>query len=148
VLVVDPEGKTRPEAFFTTQLALTSVTIVEWFILRWNIEVTFEEGRRHLGVETQRQWSPLAIARTTPCVLGLFSLICLMAHSLTETRKLVPQSTAWYLKQSAAFSDVLAFVRRAIWAEKYFNKSTFQADRVIIHRNDWEVVLTQLASTA
>ncbi|MGC1954558.1 MAG: transposase [Gammaproteobacteria bacterium] len=148
VLVVDPTGKSRPEAFFSTDRRLTPEKIVEYYVLRWNVEVTFEEGRRHLGLESQRQWSDQAIARTTPALLGLYSLICLMAHRLTTAETLLPRSTAWYGKTQATFSDVLAFVRRAIWAGKYFNKSTFRADQVIIHRDDWEVVLNQLASTA
>ena len=110
--------------------------------------MTFEKTRRHLGVETQRQWSDLAIARTTPVLLGLFSLVCLIAHHLTATIKLVPASTAWYLKTEATFSDVLALVRRAIWAEKYFDKSVIQGEHVIIRRDDWEVLMDQLASTA
>ena len=96
VLVVDPSGKTRPEAFFSTDRTMTPQQIVEGFVRRWNVEVTFEESRRHLGVETQRQWSDLAIARTTPVLLGLFSLVCLIAHHLTAGMKLLPTSTAWY----------------------------------------------------
>jgi hypothetical protein len=69
--VVDPAGKLRPAAFFSTDVALAPATIVEWFVLRWGVEVTFEESRRHLGIETQRQWSALAIARSTPALFGL-----------------------------------------------------------------------------
>lgn len=148
VLVVDPTGKHRPEAFFSTDRRLAPEKIVEYYVLRWNVEVTFEEGHRHLGLETQRQWSDRAIARTTPVLLGVYSLVCLMAHRLTTEGQRVPRSAAWYLKAQVTFSDVLAWVRRAIWAEKYFNKSTIRGDRVIIHRDDWEVVVTQLASTA
>ena len=86
-------------------------------------QVTFEEGRRHLGLETQRQWSDKAIARTTPALLGPSSLVCLMAYRFLDVMPLPLQSTAWYLKQEATFSDVLAFVRRAIWAGKYLDKS-------------------------
>ena len=32
---------------------------------------TFQEEREHLGVETQRQWSDLAMPRPTPVLLGL-----------------------------------------------------------------------------
>jgi hypothetical protein len=146
--VVDPSGKSRPEAFFSTDRTMTPQQIVEGFVLRWNVEVTFEETRRHLGVETQRQWSDLAIARTTPVLLGLFSLVCLIAHHLSGAMKLVPASTAWYLKTQATFSDVLALVRRTIWAETYFDKSVIQGEHVIIRRDDWEVLMDQLASTA
>ena len=147
VLVVDPTGKSRPEAFFSTDRRLTPQQIVEHYVLRWNIEVTFEERRRHLGLESQRQWSDQAIARTTPALLGLYSLVCLMAHRLTTAGPLRPRSAAWYGKTQATFSDVLAFIGRAMWAEKYFIKSSFRGNQVIIQRDDWEVVLTQLAST-
>jgi DDE superfamily endonuclease len=148
VLVVDPDGLLRPEAFFSTACDLAPAKIVAWFVRRWNVEVTFEEGRRHLGVETQRQWSAKAITRSTPALLGLFSLVCVMASRLTAGMTLGGRSTAWYQKEEATFSDVLAFVRRAIWAGKYFNKSTFQDDQVILSADDWEVLLDQLASTA
>jgi len=69
VLVVDPEGHVPPGAFFSTDFALAPAQIVEWFVLRWHVDVTFEEGRRHLGVETQRQWSEQVIVLSSP--LGL-----------------------------------------------------------------------------
>jgi hypothetical protein len=147
VLVVDPSGRHRPEAFFSTATHLSPVTIIRWFILRWGIEVTFEESRRHLGMETQRQWSAPAIARTTPVILGLFSLVCLMAQRLRDTLELMPRATAWYPKKTPTFSDVLAFVRRGIWAGIYFDKSTVQGDQVLIHRDDWDELLTRLAAT-
>ena len=148
VLAVDPEGQARTEAFFSTDVSLAAETIVAWFVLRWNVEVTFEESRRHLGVETQRQWSDLAIARTTPMLLGLFSLACLMAHRLLATDSLPLQSTAWYAKPEATFSDVLAWVRRACWACRYFNTSHCEAESVILPRNQWDALLDQLASAA
>jgi hypothetical protein len=79
VLIVDPSGKTEPMAVFTTDLDQPLAMIIAAFVRRWNIEVTFEETRRHLGVETQRQWSDWAITRTTPVLFALFSLVCLMA---------------------------------------------------------------------
>ena len=83
---------------------------------RWNIEVTFEETRAHLGVETQRQWSDRSIARTTPLLMGLFSLITLMALKLRAMYQLTPLSASWYQKNGeVTFSDVIAFVRRITW---------------------------------
>lgn len=148
VLVCDPVGKLRPAAFFSTALDLAPAQVVEWFVLRWHVEVTFEEGRRHLGVETQRQWSARAITRSTPALLGLFSLVCVMASRLSTGQALRGQSTAWYLKEEATFSDVLAYVRRALWTEKYFHKSTSQDNRVLLSAQDWTVLLNQLASAA
>src|SRR5206468_12695105 len=84
VLVADPEGQLRMEAFFCTDLQATPVQILEWVVMRWSVEVTFEEGRAQLGLETQRQWSDQAIARTTPVLLSLFSLVTLLALQLSH----------------------------------------------------------------
>src|SRR3989304_3340553 len=75
-----PEGRFEDQAFLCTDRDATPTQILAWVVLRWNIEVTFEDVREHLGVETQRQWSDKAIARTTPILLGLYSLITLLAH--------------------------------------------------------------------
>ena len=74
-----------------------------------------------MGVETQRQWADKSIARTTPLLLGLFSLVTLMAVKLQSSYQLTLLSTAWYKKkEEATFSDIIAYVRRIIWANKYF----------------------------
>jgi hypothetical protein len=148
VLVVDPAGEDRPQAFFSTDADLTPERIVELFVLRWNVEVTFEETRRHLGVETQRQWSDLAIARTTPALMGLFSLVCLMALRLVGEGGVPVRQAAWYKKKDATFSDVLAFVRRAIWAGKYFVNSKTSGNRLELSCRDLDALLDQLAAAA
>src|SRR5262249_17920993 len=71
LLVRDPSGVRDPQAFLCTDLNATPAQILGWFVQRWSIETTFQEVRDHLGVETQRQWSDLAILRTTPALLGL-----------------------------------------------------------------------------
>jgi hypothetical protein len=148
VLVVDPTGDIDTHAFFTTDLTMTPARVVELFVWRWSLEVTFEETRRHLGVETQRQWSALAIARTTPILLALYSLVCLMVYRWRDQWPLLARSTAWYLKPHATFSDCLALVRRTIWAEGNFVNSTSDPDALVIPQRDWERLLDQLASTA
>jgi hypothetical protein len=65
-------GQFRPQALLSTGLAATRIRIVEWFVLRRQLEATFQEVCAHLGVETQRRWSDRAIARTTPVLMGLF----------------------------------------------------------------------------
>ena len=82
VLVRDPEGRREPQAFFSTDPGMEPERIIAVFVRRWQIEVTFQEVRAHLGVETQRQWSDLAIERTTPALLGLYSLVCLWAGDI------------------------------------------------------------------
>jgi hypothetical protein len=85
VLVGDPAGEHEPAASLSTDLDAQLATILGWFASRWRLETTFQEVRAHLGVETQRQWSDLAIMRTTPALLGLFSLIAVWADAWNAT---------------------------------------------------------------
>jgi hypothetical protein len=82
VLTRDPSGKRPPKALFSTDPTQTAEQIVRDFMKRWSLEVTFEEGRAHLGIETQRQWSDLAIERSTPLLFGLYSLVTLFGQAL------------------------------------------------------------------
>jgi hypothetical protein len=124
VLVRDVADEFKPQAFLCTDLDADPLDILRWFVRRWSIEVTFAEVRRHLGVETQRQWSDPAIARTTPALLGLFSLIALWAHDLYETQMPAPRTARWYPKPLPTFSDALAAVRRELWAGRNFETSS------------------------
>jgi hypothetical protein len=108
VLVADPEGKLRMEALFCTGLQAHPGQILAWVVMRWSVEVTFEEARAHLGIETQRQWSNRAIARTTPVLLALFSLVTLLALRLSEGGAVPVETTAWYDKPEPTFADCLA----------------------------------------
>ena len=128
VLVADPEGKLRMEAFFCTDLEATPVGILPWVVMRWSVEVTFEESRAHLGLETQRQWSDQAIARTTPVLLALFSLVTLLALRLSQDGQIPVPVTAWYHKAEPTFADCLALVRRHLWCARYLVNSTPQPE--------------------
>lgn len=132
VLVRDPAGKYKPTAFLCTDLLATPLQILSWFILRWNVEVTFQEVNAHLGFGTQRQWSDLAIARTTPALLALFSIVTLVAYHLTRDKSFPIRSSAWYDKKEATFSDALALVRRMIWTNIKFSQSPQDPDFVLI----------------
>lgn len=128
VLVRDPEERFEPQCLWCTDPETDPVQIIRWFIQRWSLEVTFEEARRHLGVESQRQWSDLAIARTTPALLALFSLVTLMAHQLSSQGHLFLRQAAWYVKEHATFSDALALVRQRLWPAANFALSPQQHD--------------------
>jgi hypothetical protein len=134
VLVRDRASK-RPfatQAFFATDQAAAAWQIVEWFVLRWNEEVTFEDVRAHLGVETQRQWSALAIARTTPALLGMYSLVTLLGYQLTLDQPMPVRTAAWYTKRTATFSDVIALVRRHLWTSMKYTNSACKSGYVPI----------------
>src|SRR5712691_10517980 len=70
LLVRDPAGELDPQAFLATDLDAHPRDILAWFVSRWQVEVTLEEIRAHLGMETQRQWSDKAILRTTQALLA------------------------------------------------------------------------------
>jgi hypothetical protein len=123
VLIRDPKGKFKPQALLCTDLAVSPEQILKWFVMRWQLEVTFHEVRDHLGVETQRQWSDWAIARTTPALLGLFSLVALLAHTHAHKGKIPVRQDAWYSKPLPTFSDALALVRQELWQHRYFQLS-------------------------
>lgn len=117
-----------------TDLTVAPEQIVAWFVLRWQMEVTLEEVRRHLGVETQRQWTDLAILRTTLALLGLFALVTLLAHpSMTDATQGIRQA-AWYRKLVPTFSDALAQVRRELWTYEAFCLSGMEAEMVKVPR--------------
>ena len=135
VLVRDPQGKYESVALLSTSLELDPVQILCWFVRRWQVEVTFEEARAHLGVETQRQWSEKAIDRTTPVLLGLFSWITLAAHLLVQRGRQPVRQAAWYVKVRPTFSDALSWVRQQLWLPAtIYSMSASEPDVVKIPR--------------
>ena len=129
VLIRDPKESFDPLALLSTEPTLTPQEIVTAYIRGWRIEVTFKESRAHLGIETRRQWSDKAIARSTPVLLALFSVVTLMASRLaTETRLPILQSS-WYRKSQPTFSDALAAVRKHLWGRSDFFMSGFKGNR-------------------
>jgi DDE superfamily endonuclease len=132
LIVRDPRGQLEPRAYFSTRPSDRPRDLVRLFVQRWTIETTFEESRAHLGLETQRQWSDQAIARTTPCVFGLYSVVTLLAHALHPDGKVPVRRTAWYDKSHATFADVLAAVRRHLWGGFSYSTSAHDPDLVEI----------------
>jgi hypothetical protein len=148
LLVRDPSGELDPQAFLATDLHAHPRDILAWFVSRWQVEVTFEEVRAHLGVETQRQWSDKAILRTTPALLALFSIVALWTHDLAKSRSLKPRTAVWYRKSILTFSDAIAAVRREIWHHQISYMSRPRRDRIEIPRHIWRRVENALAYAA
>jgi hypothetical protein len=140
VLVRDPQGKFEAQAFLCTDLTVEAPQILEWFVQRWQVEVTFEEARAPLGVETQRQWSAKAIARTTPILLGLYSLVTLVAKPMVQAQQMPIWTAAWYAKEHATFSDTLALVRQRLWSACHFSMPTSETDIQKVPYALWERV--------
>ena len=141
IVVRDPIGATEPKGFLCTDPSVDPAVALGWYLRRWSVEVTFAEVRRHLGVETQRQWSDLAIARTTPCLLGLFSVVALAADQLHGDGALSARQSRWYTKEAPSFSDALAAVRLAAWRGLSTSRAGHQSVEIP------EAVLWQITST-
>jgi hypothetical protein len=148
VLLRDPEGRMAPVALLSTDLALPAETVAVYFARRWSVEVTLQEARAHLGVETQRQWSEKAIERTTPVLLGLFSLVTLLSDRLQQQGKLLVEATAWYKKEKLTFSDAIAAVRRLLWQKIDFSTSHKQTKMIKIPKSLLEHFQLILANAA
>lgn len=134
VLIRDRSGEFEPQALLSTNLEHTPLQILSWFVRRWRMEVTFEEARAHTGIETQRQWNDLVIARTTSALFGLFSIITLMADRLIKAEVKPVRTSAWYEKKSPTFADAIAIVRRCLWSNYHFSTSGQDKDVVKVSR--------------
>jgi hypothetical protein len=136
VLIRDPKGEFRTQALLCTDLGAQPERIISWFVRRWQMEATFQEVRQRLGFETQRQWSEKAIQRTAPALLGLFSLVTLLAHRrMAQEGSPTIRRTAWYGKSRPTFTDALALVRKELWAqEETFRGSLSDSDMVKVPR--------------
>jgi hypothetical protein len=134
VLIRDPQGVFRTQALLCTDLRGDPKQIISWFVRRWRMEVTFQEVRRHLGFETGRQWSEMAIRRTAPLLLGMFSLITLFADAQRACLFSSVRRAAWYDKRVPTFCDALALARKELWAQVTFRESHSEADIVKIPR--------------
>jgi hypothetical protein len=133
VLIRDPKGRFDPMALLSTDTQAQPLDIITAYICRWQLEVTFEEARAHLGLETQRQWSDKAIARSTPLLLGLFSLVTLLASRLNVRQRMCVLASSWYRKSVPTFSDTLAAVRRHLWNHpKLFTSRTANSSQRLV----------------
>ena len=135
VLIRDPKEEFRTQALLCTDLEAEPERIISWFVRRWQMEATFQEVRQRLGFETQRQWSELAIRRTAPALLGLFSLVTLFAHRRMTQGSGAVRRASWYRKPHPTFSDALALVRKEMSANTRFCGSTREAETVKVSRD-------------
>src|SRR5215217_1036081 len=134
VLIRDPKEEFTTQALLCTDLCAQPGQIISWFVRRWQMEATFQEVRQRLGFETQRHWSERSIGRTAPALLGLFSLVTLLAHRQTARSTATARRAAWYDKPYPTFSDALALVRKELWMQETFCVSPPQDDTVKVPR--------------
>jgi hypothetical protein len=142
VLTRDPRGKKEPKAFFCTDQQCTGRSIILTFMLRWSVECAFEEAHVHLGLETQRQWSDLAIERPLhSCCLPTAWLTLIGTH-LASSEEIAVEQTAWYRKSSATFHDLLAAIRLHIWKQQSNPTAGARGDVRLLSRSMFDRLLS------
>lgn len=132
VIVRDPEGKRHDEIFFTTDKSLSSAEIVECYVRRWSIEVTFEEARRHLGIETLRNRTGNAINRSVPMLLALYSLIVVWYSKHRDGVARCSNSAPWYRKTAPTFSDMLKAAKQDILNDPFIKQATLKSTEFLV----------------
>jgi len=125
VFVHHVEGTHQDEYLYTTDTSLSAGQIASWFTTRWPVETTFQEVREHMGFETPQQYVAKSVLRTAPCLLGLFSVVCLIFAKYVRSGRIHVRSTEWYPKDEPTFSDVMATVRRLFWQETIFTQAPY-----------------------
>ena len=148
VFVRDVEGTHRDEYFYSTDTTLSAEQITSWFTARWPIETTFQEVRAHLGFETPRQYVAKSVLRTAPCLLGLFTVICLVFAEHTRRHRIRVHQTPWYIKAEPTFSDAIATVRRLFWQRSIFSKGSYHKDFQKLPRKFRSLLLDYLSRAA
>jgi Transposase DDE domain len=105
--------------FYSSDPTLSPKRVIELYALRWNIEVTFEETRQLLGLETTRHWCRQSVLRVTPLIFGLFSAVTLMWNELPASQRQAcgDSQTPCYHKRAATFADALFAVRHELWEQ-------------------------------
>lgn len=115
VSVLDPHSG-RTDYFYSTDPTLAPEQIVRRYARRWNLEVSFQEIREHLGFESTRQWKQRSVLRAAPLLLGLYSVITLL-WTTQFAAGTTPRGTLCYHKPEPSFADAIFQVRKALWEQ-------------------------------
>jgi hypothetical protein len=138
VLVRDTVGKRPDQMFYCTNLEWDARMILSAYACRWSIEVTFENAKQLLGFEDPANRKPMAVERTAPLSLVLYSLIVLWFHRYGHRQVEYPDRP-WYLtKEEPSFADQLSTLRRLSWQEK--------TSRALAKRSGWKKYFAQITS--
>jgi hypothetical protein len=134
--------------FYCTDPSVAAARIIELYALRWNIEVTFEEARALLGLETTRHWCRQSVLRVTPILMGLFSAVTLIWQQLPEKKRKCVSETPCYHKTHLTFADALFTVRRELWRTALVGNHLQRRCLSPINNSLHEVILWHLSAAA
>jgi len=148
LFVRDPEGSHQDECLYSTDLKATEKEIIETVVLRWNIEVTFEELRAYLDAESMKNWTEPSVKKQTLFVFSLYSLTSVWFSEFLKDQSPEPCSASWYEKEHYTFSDALYYLRREILNDFISSTSTLHQDAYLIPRQSVQFLVDNLARAA
>ena len=117
VVVRDPSGRRRDEAFFCTDLTVEPAFILEGYARRWTIEVAFHDQKQFLGFEDPQNQTATAVARTAPMAGIVYDLV-LLWYAARVQQGVAPGwlIRPWYRAKTApSFLDMLTAARQESW---------------------------------
>lgn len=119
VLVQDVLGQRPTQMFYCTHLEWDARQILSCYAGRWSIEVTFQNSKQLLGLEDPANRTPLAVQRTAPMALVLYSLTVAWFHKVGHRHVEFPDRPWYTKKREPSFADMLTTLRRLSWQDKF-----------------------------
>ena len=116
VVAVEPlSGGRIAQAFFSTCPSDSIEQVLVRYAARWSIEVAYHEAKGQLGFEQPQGWSKLAVKRTAPVAMLLYSMVVAW-FSREGHRHYRPPTRPWYPSKAAgpehaSFADMLNTLR-------------------------------------
>jgi DDE superfamily endonuclease len=118
VLTHDPAGKRPDLRLYCTRLDWDARQILSGYAGRWAVEVTFANSKQFLGFEDPANRTPLAVQRTAPVALVLYSLVVAWFHQVGHRLVAYPERPWYPQKATPSFADMLSTLRRVSWQEQ------------------------------
>lgn len=111
VVVRDPRGVNKDEAFYSTNTKASATAILQSYAKRWSVEVAFENAKSHFGFEDPQNRTARAVERTAPLGALLYSLVVLWFNSCGHKKCRFPIRPWYGRKSTASFQDMVDTLR-------------------------------------
>jgi hypothetical protein len=118
VLSQDTVGRRPTRIFYCTDVRITPKEILSIYSRRWAIEVTHFDCKQRLGLEDPANRTPLAVQRTAPMAMFLYSLTIVWFATDGHADLQFPDRPWRRWKSEPSFADMLTTLRRKSWDEK------------------------------
>ena len=129
VLAQDTVGERPTRIFYSTDVNLSPREILSQFSARWAIEVTHFDCKQHLGLEDPANRVPLAVERTAPMAMFLYSLTIVWYATEGHQDFQIPHRPWYWWKAEPSFADLLTTLRRKSWEDQLSQVSLNRRER-------------------